>query len=128
MRGIPDFNFPLFRASAKQLRDLGIEVHSPHENEAAEAEWAAKQDTSYNPKTGAAGDQYATLRHFMKVDLPLVLDSDAVVLLPDWERSQGTHVETTVAALCGVPMYEYGNFVRHMLRDERLVPVEVYTY
>lgn len=40
----------------------------------------------------------------MKFDLPAVLDSDAVAVLPGWERSTGARLEVHVARVCGIPV------------------------
>lgn len=107
MRDIPEFNFPAFAAAAADLRAQHYLVWSPHESE-LEAEWAAAQGASYQPATGTAGDQHATLRCVMRTNLPHVLTSDGVAVLDGWEV--GCQIETYVAFQCGIPVkaYEFG--------------------
>ena len=94
MRGIPEYNFPAFFAAAEQLKKLGHEVWNPAEHD-------VKLD-NFNPKTDAVKD----LKYYMKRDLPAVLESDAVVVLPGWEESGGAKLETRVAMTCGISVYD----------------------
>jgi len=93
MRGIPEYNFPAFYAAAKVLREAGHVVWSPAEHD-------VEQD-GFNPTTDTA----QPMRHYMKRDLPEVLNSDAVVVLPGWENSEGAKLETHVAKMCGIPVH-----------------------
>jgi hypothetical protein len=43
----------------------------------------------------------------MARDLPAVLSSDAIALLPNWRDSQGATLEATVARECGIPLLAY---------------------
>lgn len=95
MRGLPEYNFPAFHAAAKDLRERGYEVWSPAERD--------EQD-GFNPETG---EGLRTFRDYMAVDLPAVLDSDAIVVLPAWEESQGARLETHVAREVGLPVLTY---------------------
>lgn len=92
MSGIPEFNFPAFHAATKQLRDKGFKVFNPAERDL---------EDGFNPKT----DKANTFLHYMKYDLPAVMDSDAVVVLPGWENSKGAKLETHVARECGIILY-----------------------
>lgn len=92
MRGIPDYNFPAFHAAAARLRAKGHEVWSPAERD--------EQDDGFNPST----DEAKPLRYYMLYDLPAVLRSDAVAVLPGWERSTGAQLEIHVARVCGIPV------------------------
>lgn len=94
MRGYPQFNFPAFFAAAKSLRERGYEVWSPAEND-------VHQD-GFDPAKDAA----QPMRHYMKRDLPAVLDADFVAVLPGWEHSQGATLEVTVARTCGIPVLD----------------------
>lgn len=95
MRGIEAFNFPAFAAATASLRGRGYEVWSPHEHDLEEG---------FDPTTG---DGLKTLRDYMRVDLAQVLDADAVVVLPDWEKSQGAALEVHVAHECGLTVLSY---------------------
>jgi len=94
MRGIPEYNFPAFVAAAAKLRTLGYTVWNP-------AEYDVEID-GFNPKTDFAKD----LKYYMKRDLPAVLDSDMVVVLPGWTTSKGAQLEVHVAEECDIPVYE----------------------
>lgn len=85
MTGYPEFNFPAFHAAAEVLRAKGIEVHSP----------ADIADTSM------------AYEYYMKLDVQMVIDSDAIVLLDGWEASPGANFELLVAILCGLDVWRY---------------------
>jgi hypothetical protein len=93
MRGIPEYNFPAFYAAAAALRQHGLDVWSPAEND-------VNQD-GFDP----AKDTAQPMRHYMRRDLPAVLDADMVCVLPGWEKSQGAQLEVHVARACGIPVY-----------------------
>jgi len=93
MRGYPAYNFPAFHAAAKELRALGHEVWSPAERDEQEG---------FNPTTDVA----QPLKYYMLFDLPAVLNADAVVVLPGWEKSVGANLEVHVARTCGMPVYD----------------------
>lgn len=92
MRGIPDYNFPAFHAAAAQLRALGHEVWSPAERD--------EKDDGFNPST----DKAKPIRYYMAYDLPAVLASDAVAVLPGWRKSKGAQLEVHVATCCDIPI------------------------
>src|SRR5690242_4068354 len=94
MRGIPEYHFPAFHEAAARLRSLGHEVFSPAERD-------LKED-GFNPKT----DQAKPLRYYMRYDLPAVLDSDAVAVLPGWDHSTGAKLEVHVARSCDIPVLD----------------------
>lgn len=94
MRGIPEFNFPVFAAAANRLRDYGFEVWSPAENDVT-------QD-GFDPTK----DKALEMSHYMKRDLPEVCASDAVAVLPGWEKSKGASLEVHVARQCGIPVID----------------------
>ena len=96
MRGHEDFNFPAFHKQAAWLRANGWSVFSPAErdeqDEALNGDWAV---------TASKG-----LDYFMQYDLAAVCQTDAVVLLPGWETSQGARLESMVAVEVGHPVFE----------------------
>lgn len=92
MRGIDDNNFPAFRSAVEDLRSRGYTVWSPHE------QFELYDPTKHGPNA---------LRHYMRVDLPAVLNSDAIVVLPGWNNSIGTRLEMRVARDCGILVLEY---------------------
>lgn len=103
MRGIPEFNYPAFRAGTARLRSMGHEVFSPVEHD----EKTHGADIS-NPAGDAA---QATKEHGFNIcealhaDLKFIcLEADAVVLLPGWENSKGANAERATALALGKPV------------------------
>ena len=95
MRGIPEYNFPAFHAATARLRAAGHEVWSPAERDEAEG---------FN----AATDTAQPLAHYMRYDLPAVLDAEAVAVLPGWRKSKGACLEVHVAQVCCIPILDAG--------------------
>jgi hypothetical protein len=93
MRGYPEFNFPAFREATRRLRGLGHQVFSPAERDEAEG---------FDPTK----DQALSLAYYMACDLPAVCRSDAIAVLPGWEKSQGARLEVHVARECGHPVLD----------------------
>jgi hypothetical protein len=77
-----------FRHAENQLRDAG---HHP-----------------INPLTHV--NCLAKQRDAMKICVPLLLDADAVFLLPDWEFSEGAQIEVQLARYAGI----------HLINEEDL--------
>lgn len=82
MRGLPDFNYPLFNEVAKTLRDSGYRVYNPAEN------FDGKTDLEFSD--------------YMYQDLTQLMDSDAVLMLPGWQDSEGARAEYLVARSLGL--------------------------
>lgn len=93
MTGMPEYNFPAFEAACKRLREMGHDVWSPHEHDLSEG---------FNPKT----DKAKALRHYMKHDIPALLDCDIIAVLPGWEHSKGTRLEVHNAIECGMVVFD----------------------
>lgn len=81
MTGIPEWNFPAFNAAADRLRGLGFDVVNPADGGAEE---------------GKAWEAY------LREDLRLLLDCDAVATLPGWRNSRGARLEVHVAESLGM--------------------------
>ena len=94
MSGYPSCNFREFERVTTKLREAGYEVFSP-------AEYDAK--SGFNPDT----DKQKPFKHYMQVDLPEVMNSDAVILLKGWEKSKGANLEVKVAKECDIPIFEF---------------------
>jgi hypothetical protein len=90
MRGYEEYNFPTFDLVAAHLRELGFEIVSPAEKDRSDG---------FDPSSDAA----QPLIHYMRKDLPMVLHTDAIFLLPNWEESVGAELETVVARACELP-------------------------
>jgi hypothetical protein len=89
MTGYPEYNRPAFSAAADYLRDRGYEPVNPAEVELG---------------PGATWEQY------MREDLKLLMDCEAVVLLPGWEKSRGATLEASIAGRLGMtvrPLEEF---------------------
>jgi len=81
MSGYPEFNYPAFNAKAAELRGLGFTVCNPAENGlGADASW----------------DEH------MRADLAMLLQCDAIYLLPGWSKSRGATLEHAIALELGM--------------------------
>lgn len=87
MAGYHEENVPAFRAAAAGLRAHGHAVLNPAE--------------SFGGQTGLPLATYA------RYDIACLLQVDAVVLLPQWERSIGARTEVAIAQWLGLPLLEY---------------------
>lgn len=94
MRGYKEYNFPAFHAAAARLRELGYEVWSPAERD--------EQEDGFDPKT----DEAQPIEYYMRHDLPPVIASDAIAVLPGWQQSVGARNEVQVARMCGLPVLD----------------------
>ena len=104
MSGIPQFNYPTFFKYAARLRDAGYTVVNPAEQDTPEVMKAvlASEDGDITKLDGPSWGQ------FLAHDVKLVADSvDALVVLPDWDKSKGACVEVLIATLLGKPVH-YG--------------------
>lgn len=87
MTGMPEMNFPAFRAAAVDLRAKGWSIFNPAEN---------------------CGDQSKTREEYITMDIRAIVGGehfdkmDAVVVLPGWEQSRGARLEVETALQCGV--------------------------
>lgn len=108
MTGIKYFNRDAFAVAAADLRAKGHVVFSPPEY--AEA--------IYGPKvllTNENGDQKEKAENFgfnnrqvFANELAFIcLDADAIVYLPNSEKSKGTKAEMAVAEALGIPVHEW---------------------
>lgn len=111
MTGIPMWNFPAFFDAENQLLELGYTVRNPAHNDGRNVEEAMAS-------AGTPDKPNYPWSYYMKRDLPHVMNSDMVCLLPGWQNSKGARLEVHVAQALGLPLM--------ILRDEKLVPrVEV---
>lgn len=107
MTGMKDWNFPAFFEAEEQLNRLGYKAINPAKNDGETIEIALEA-------AGNVGNPNHNWSYYMRRDLPHLLDSDAVCLLPGWKNSKGATLEVEVARAIGLPLY--------VLRDEKLVP------
>lgn len=93
MRGYENFNFPTFALAAEHLRSFGFKIFSP-----AEKDLAAGFDTE-------AEEEHPFI-YYMRKDLPELMKTDAIFLLPRWEESVGAGLEMIVAMVCELPVID----------------------
>lgn len=55
------------------------------------------------------GDDPHSVQCYMRGDIAEMLTCDAVLVMPGWQQSAGCRDEVNVAAMCGVPVYFYGD-------------------
>lgn len=92
MRGVRDYNYPLFNRAAHYIRRKGYAVFNP-----------AEHDEGVHP-TSPTPDQ---MRKVQRKDCIAVCDADAICFLPGWEKSELATVEFTLARNAGLDMFVY---------------------
>lgn len=81
MTGKPGHNFQAFNAAAVRLEKLGFEVANPADKGIVEGwSWA----------------------DYLRYDLKILVDCDAIFLLDGWEESEGANLEYHVAQRLGL--------------------------
>ncbi len=90
MSGIKDHNRPLFNKVAAELAEQGNSV--------------------LNPATLPDG---LTQCQYMQICLPMVVVADELVMLPGWERSEGSYIEFLLAKKSGKTIRELGGRILH---------------
>ncbi len=107
MRGIPEFNFPVFYQAAARLREQGHEVFSPAERD----NLAHGTDISQGNITG--DENLAAAKHGFSLREALADDSqwicryaDAIYLLPGWQHSRGATAERALGIALGLEIVE----------------------
>lgn len=86
MRGIPEYNFPEFNRVAQKLREAGHIALNPAEKE---SEASAH-----------------TWEYWMREDIRMILDADALVVLEGWRTSRGATFEVYVARQLNMPVFD----------------------
>lgn len=86
MTGVPEFNYPLFYATAERLRSQGHEVENPAESDGG---------TSHKPR-----------EFYLRKAIAMLVKCDAVVVLPNWENSRGACLEVLIAGELGMPILD----------------------
>lgn len=95
--GMPDQNRMAFEAAAGRIRRLGHTPVIP----LAIAAW--QHDGPCPPGyTVGAGHSSAC---WLRADLLVMLQCDAITMLSGWERSRGATLEHSVAMMTGLPIY-----------------------
>lgn len=102
MTNRPGFNFSAFDAVAAELRGQGVVTYNPHERDAEE--YPGIDDaaaTLTGDVVALAAEVGFSLAAAMVWDLARVIESDAIVLLPEWETSSGARAERFVGEMTG---------------------------
>lgn len=94
MTGYPDFNYPMFKTVATQLRSQGIDVVSPTEHT--------------NDKPPDAYSVEKPYAYYLRQSLRMLLNCNEIVLLPGWEQSGGAQLERQIAEALDMCITEYG--------------------
>ena len=89
MSGLPDLNFPAFHEAAAYLRAKGFNVVNP----------AEKQDEGRPDMTWA---------DYLRLDIKLLMDCDAIYMLEGWASSKGARLERTIALSLGFTIWQQG--------------------
>lgn len=89
MSGIRHLNFPAFESAENRLLEMGWEVVSPHR--------APKMDR---------------WEEYMRYDLKMLVDCDAIFLLKGYSRSRGALLELQIARELGLRIYEEAEYGR----------------
>lgn len=115
MQGYPAFNFPRFHAVAFALRQNGHEVFCPAEKD---IERHNGVDISAGNTTGSLAQSKAehgfSLRKALDEDLHYICKhADLVVMLPGWERSNGSQAEQRTA----VALYSEGMEIIYLTEE-----------
>jgi hypothetical protein len=101
MSGIRNFNYPAFKAAAKDLRGRGIEVVCPTETDALHG-WAPGE---HDPDQLDGAVYRQCLRHALRA--ALADDVEGCVVLPGWEASTGARTEVAVIRALRLPVVAY---------------------
>ena len=86
MTGKPDENFPAFFAAGQRLQDAGY--------------------ATINPASHGHSEPGKDRAWFMRRDIPMLLEADAIVMLPGWEESIGASLEYHIAQVLGLEIID----------------------
>jgi hypothetical protein len=111
MRGIAWFNYPMFDRIAKQLRDQGLCVINPADEDRKHDGFDPFENPSHAVPENCTFPRTMDFNKTVRRCLEAVLRCDEIVLLPGWERSSGAVAELTLAMWLN-------KRVRHVLIDE----------
>lgn len=106
MRGIPEFNFPLFNATAILLRQAGHIVFNPAEKDNERAGADISKGNTTGDEAQAAADYGFNLRQALEEDLVFICrEADGIVMLPGWKNSKGATAEHATAIALGLEIH-----------------------
>lgn len=105
MTGLPSRQFQVFDGVTLAARALGIDIHSPAEEDRIALE-AAGFDLIDVPGFAENGGDIEgllgiTYEQFMATDFIAICQRKAIIMLPKWEQSSGARSERFVAEMTG---------------------------
>lgn len=101
MRGAPLYNFQAFADVAMTLRGYDVIVYSPAERDMA---------CGFQPHLSLDDSaQNFNLEEAFTWDFWAIAESEAIVLLPGWENSEGTKKEIILAQGMGKSIFAYNS-------------------
>lgn len=86
MTGLPEFNYPAFNSMAERI--------------------AAKGHIPLNPAKALNGEGGHPREAHMRADIAMVMEADAILLLPGWYKCKGSLLEVQIAAEIGLRIVE----------------------
>lgn len=117
MSGLPQFNHPKFHEVTRLLRERGLTVINPAEEDSVQMQELAMASPDGNvevlvePTGETWGDVLAR-------DVRLIANKVTnIILLPGWENSKGARLELYVSKLCGHGIYiwcEESDTIQHV--------------
>ena len=123
MRGYDNFNFPAFWRAAHALRAEGHQVTSPAELDILAGDVVVRDHqgaifTQANPLCAGYKDEHLddfkvfltvahSMAHFMRRDIPVICEQEAIVFLEGYGDSEGCVHEAYVADVVGCEMFEW---------------------
>lgn len=97
-----DLNLKAFDDAEEKLRKLGHVVASP-------AVWSRMdKEEEVSP-----AERLKAYPRYLRRDFKYLLDVDAIVMLPDWQRSTGATFEMMAAFFLNIPVYTLDSFIAH---------------
>lgn len=100
MAGMDDRNIRSFTSAKFMLIDRGHQAVIPHDVSPHQHDGQDCPDSRFWPE--AAQDGHA-VPCYLRGDLKVMLECDAVFFLQGWQNSVGARVEEHVALMCGMP-------------------------
>lgn len=108
MRGIPQFNYPMFNTAARQFREVGWDVFNPAERDLEVHGVDISEGNILGSIEQASADHGFCLRRALGDDTAYICsDADAILMLPGWAKSKGAVAEHALADALGLTIYYY---------------------
>lgn len=86
MTGLEDKNYPAFQSAKERCIALGHDAISPHD--------------------AFGGDSTRPYTDYIREDTKMLLECEAIALLPGWEKSRGARYELLLAQMLGLVVLE----------------------